>query len=89
MKTIAGIQDQISELRATFDALNTNPAPTHHPRENRSEEVVVCELGHKSKEEAINLIQTIVQDKAGDTYMMKEKTSQVSQVVPVKFAPCP
>ena len=60
VQAITGIQNQISELRAAFDALSTNPVPTQHPRESRSEEVVIGGFGQKSKEGAINLKEKII-----------------------------
>ena len=66
--------------------MNVNPAPAQHLREARSEEVVIGGFGQKSKEGAISLVEKIIHGKAGDPYVVKEKTSQVPQVVPVKFA---
>ena len=40
----------------------------------------------KSKEGAITMIQKIIDDKAGDPYVIKERTSQMPQVDPVKFS---
>ena len=86
VQAITDIQYQISELRAAFDTLSATPAPTQYPREARSEEVVIGGFGQKSKEGAISLVEKIIHGKAGDPYVVKEKTSQVPQVVPVKFA---
>ena len=86
VQAITVIQDQISELRAAFDTLSVIPIPAQYPREARSEEVVIGGFEQKSKEGAINLVEKIIHGKAGDPYEVKEKTGQVPQVVPVKFA---
>ena len=60
VRAITGIQNQISELRAAFDKLSFNPAPTQRPRESRSEEIVIDEFGEKSKERTIDLAEKII-----------------------------
>ena len=56
--------------------MTVNPIPAHHPRESRSEEVLINGFGQKSKAGAISVAQTIIKGKSSDPYMVKEKISR-------------
>ena len=60
---MSNMQTQISNLRAAFDALNTNSPPGHR-REERGDEIEIGGFGQKSKEVAISTKQKIIDGKA-------------------------
>ena len=84
VQAISNVQAQIADLRATFDAFSINQSPVHR-REDRGDEVVIGGVCQKSKNGAIELRQQIIDGKACEPYIIKERTSQTPQVVPVKF----
>ena len=55
-------------------------------REDRKDEVVIGGFGMKSKEGAINMVESIIVGKDGDPQVLKDKVSLAPKVVPIKFA---
>ena len=84
-QAISEIQIQIQGLQAEFQTFTATTA--QRPlREDRKDEVVIGGFGTKSKEGAINMVESIIGGKDGDPQVLKDKVSLIPKVVPIKFA---
>ena len=77
---ISDMQTQIGDLRATFDLFSVNQVPMQR-REDRGDEVIICGFCQKSKIEAMELVQQIIDGNSEDPFIIKEELIDESLVI--------